>query len=137
MPWLFNNPAHIDYNDIDEPIRDLVQLINRSEWLKTEESCVGHPNFCRSCGTGWGDMSDLYLRLVVTNKIVAYKLLTILDAIRNGIRGNPGWTSLLEYERTDELGSHWMLKVGYGHTIDNRDRAVAFITQVFKDSGFP
>ena len=57
----YENPAEIDYDQIDPLIRDAVRKINESGWLLTAESCQGHPE---SDTLTWAGNMDPMLRLV-------------------------------------------------------------------------
>ena len=57
----YENPAEIDYDQIDPLMRDAVRKINESGWLLTAESCQGHPE---SDTLTWAGNMDPMLRLV-------------------------------------------------------------------------
>lgn len=39
----YDDPDKLDYSNLEEPIREICKLINSSDWLRTLESCAGHP----------------------------------------------------------------------------------------------
>ena len=42
--WPYDNPDTLDYNNVDEAIRELCKVINNTlPWMRTAESCAGHP----------------------------------------------------------------------------------------------
>ena len=127
MPWLYDNPKTMDYNNLDQPIRVLCKKINESTWLRTEESCAGHYTNEPS-SSGWNSR-DLYLRLVLITGEIGY-LLKMVDEIRKSCLGLQ-WTCSLVYDRRDELGTHWFFKLNYGRDICNRDIAIELITRKF------
>ena len=126
MPWLYDNPETLDYSNIDEPIRDLCRKINSSAWLRTEESCAGHP---ANESSAWNNQ-DLYLRLVVLKNSKFHKLLMMMDKIREGYSGLH-WSCTLLYDRQDELGTHWYFGLVYGKQIRYRDIAIDLVTRKF------
>jgi len=126
MPWLYDDPSTMDYNNVDEAIRNLCRLINSSTWLRTEESCAGHPSKEPSA---W-DNKDLYFRLVVLKSADIARLLMMMDKIRAGCN----WPCHLSYDRHDELGSHWFFTLSYDKEIRYRDLAIDFVLGKFKES---
>ena len=120
MPWLYEDPATMNYDNVDPAIRELVREINDSGWLLTEESCAGHS---ANEPTAWDGNRDLYLRLVVEKPEDTWLLLSIVDHIRKSY-GGMMWFCTMGYDRSDELGTHWFLNFNYGQDIGNRHIAV-------------
>jgi len=129
MPWLYDNPENLNYRLIDEPIRELVREINSSNWLKTEESCCGHPV---NEPSAWGTNAELYLRLVVTEPNQLKRLFFMVDRLRESFGNFLGHVSL-SYDRIDELGSHWFLSCKY-NKFEQRSLAIDFVEASFKES---
>lgn len=134
MPWLYTDPANLDYAQVDEPIRSLVREINASSWLRTEESCAGHPG-PRAGGPLeppfiWGE--DLYLRLVLLRGAPVRALLRLVEECRGGLRLIPHAWASLSYDRTDETGTHWFFTSSYDRHLDNREAAVAGVLEAFR-----
>ena len=129
MPWLYEDPATMDYDHIDPPIRELVRAINDSGWLLTEEACAGHS---ANEPTAWDGNRDLYLRLVVEKAEDILLLLELVDHIRRSY-GGMEWHASIAYDRTDELGTHWYLYFNYGRDIGNRSIAVDVVHRKLLD----
>ena len=129
MPWLYENPATMNYDSIDPPIRDLVKAINDSGWLLTEETCAGHS---ANEPTAWDGNRDLYLRLVVEKAENIRWLLFLVDLIRESY-GSMTWHVSFSYDRSDELGTHWFLNFSYDRDIGNRHIAVDVVHRKLSD----
>lgn len=119
MTWLYDNLETLDYSKIDEPIRELVKMINESEWMRTEESCCGHPAYEPS---GWAG-SELYLRLVVLKAEKNWNLFASVEQLRKSFGKSYEYHISLLFDRQDALGQHWFFKVSY-HVPENRSIAI-------------
>lgn len=128
MPWLYSDPATMNYDNIDEPIRELCREINNSMWLRTEESCAGHPT---NEPTAWDWNKDLYIRFVLIDEKKLKNLLSLIDEIRKSYGKTKDWHVNLTYDRTDELGSHWYFNLKYGQDIKLRHAAVDIVLRKF------
>ena len=93
--WPYTDPKTLNYELVDEPIRELCKRINTSKWLRTAESCAGHPRSAYAWST------SPYLRIILYKpKLNSYKMLwDIVEGF------NEGWYSGL-------------LKVQYGTKYD-------------------
>jgi len=129
MTWLYDDPESLNYEFIDEPIRNLVKQINDSDWLKTEESCCGHPV---NEPSAWGTNAELYLRVVVCELVQLKRLFFMVDRLREPFKNFMGHVSLC-YDRTDKLGSHWYLSCKY-NKFEYRSLAIEFMEIAFKES---
>ena len=127
MPWLYDDPETLNYKTIDPAIRELVATINQSEWLRTEESCSGHP---ANETSAWGGMS-LYIRLVVIKPEMIWNFLWMADLIRASYVSMMGWHLAVLYDRQDELGSHWYLTLDYNKDISMRLIAADIMLRAF------
>ena len=133
MVWLYNNPEGLDYGQIDEPIRELCKEINESSWLRTEESCCGHPDPNEKMRSAWGG-DDLYLRVCVIDKLKLSKLFSWFESIRDD--GLQEWHSGLRYDRTDEDGIHFYIDFSYAKKLDYRKIAIDYITKKFMEENY-
>ncbi len=120
-PWMYDDPAEMDYDHIDAPIRELVKEINDSGWLLTEESCAGHP---ANEPSAWGGNGAVYLRVVMKEKADLFYLLFLMDKLHESTRGMLYWNATMSYDRSDELGSHWYINFNYSPDISHRSIAV-------------
>lgn len=130
MPWLYSDPATMNYDMIDEAIRELVRTINGSDWMLTEESCSGHSS---NEPTAWGHARELYLRLVVKAKDIK-RFLFFADRLRKLSYTGMAWHVSILYDRSDELGTHWCLTFDYGPDISYRSMAVDITLRAFNES---
>ena len=128
MSWLYENPETLDYGNVDEPIRGLVKAINQSSWLRTEESCCGHP---ANEVSGWGNAKILYIRFVVKDAVRIPMLLEFVDLVRASYGLMIGWHVALFYDRKDGLGTHWYFNFEYASDIANRVIAVDIVLRSF------
>lgn len=133
MVWLYNNPETLDYNQVDEPIRELCKEINSSSWLRTEESCCGHPDANEKMRSAWGS-DDLYLRVCVIDKTKVEKLFDWFESIRDD--GLPEWHTGLRFDRTDNDGTHFYIDFNYGKTLKYREIAITYILKKFMEENY-
>ena len=129
MPWLYEDPAELNYGSVDPAIRGLVVGINDSGWLLTEESCAGHP---ANEPSAWAGNRDLYLRLVVEKAENILLLLKLVDLVR-GSYGGMKWSVSIAYDRSDELGTHWYMNFDYGKDVGNRHIAVDVVHRMLTE----
>ena len=131
MAWYYTPPDKLNPLEVDEPLRDLIAKINRSNWLRTEESCAGHPDRLGSATGAWG--TDIYLRLVVIkrNFFTLTRLFSMVDACYAGIGKMSGWSVSLQYDREDEDGIHFYFKLKYNEDIQMRKVAIEIVEREF------
>lgn len=131
MVWFYDNPNTLDYSKLDEPIRELCKYINtQMKWLRTEESCCGHPDPNEAYNSAWGAFDKLYLRLCVLdgfeNRIIS--LFELIDKIWQGCKGLQ-WHVSLSYDRKDSDGYHFYFYFDYGKELSQRQMAIDFVQQ--------
>lgn len=131
MPWLYSDPATMNYDHIDPVLRELVKTINDSGWVLTEESCGGHS---ANEPTAWEGYRDLYMRLVVEKAEDLKDFLYFIDRIRVLARTGMIWHVSVMYDRSDELGTHWFLTFHYGNDLSYRSMAVDIVLMAFKEA---
>lgn len=132
MTWLYDNPETMNYDIIDEPIRELVKRINRSSWLRTEESCSGHPAGDTPIDriTSWAGHS-IFLRLALIDVSKLDALFEWVEKIRAGYGGMIGWQTGMSYDRKDSLGYHWYLTLEYPNDVKVRHIAIDLVLRMF------
>lgn len=97
--------------------------MNESEWLKTEESCCGHPAH-ESPWMGTVNNGRVYIRFAVKPENIEYATM-MCDYCWENKSGVSGHVSLC-YDRNDEDGIHLFLKYSYGD-ISNRSIGISTV----------
>lgn len=126
MVWLYDNPDTLNYDFIDEPIRDLIKRMNESGWMKTEESCCGHP----AHESPWmgSTKGQVYIRFAVKPENIVYAF-DMCDYCWENMSGIEGHVAL-RYDRKDEDGIHLFLYYKYGD-ISNRNIGIVTVDYGF------
>ena len=134
MVWMYDNPKNLNYDNIDEPIRELCKTINESFWLRTEESCCGHFGDEHIKSAWSGAVPSLYLRLVVIDKGHLIRFLDFIQQLREGCKGQYGWNIQLGLDRLDEDGIHWFFYFNYDRNVRYRQIVIDMVHRYFKEA---
>lgn len=113
--WPYDNPASLNYDCIDEGVRKLCRSINNTDWLRTAESCSGHPKGRYA----WS--KSTYLRLI-TNDV--NRLFDIVDAFDEG--SGPVSCLCVQYDRRYPFGVGFYVTFPQPPDIETRDIYIDF-----------